>query len=321
MLAMTLKTAPELLYENSSNRPFSTILSGIETLKGELKKVLRLENEFKRRIRVRHLIFWNNNNKSPLMNKEEMPLLFAEDPIEKWKAAPNWQRLLSNKHNSREFAKKYGCRVPGRYWRGKEYQTIDFDGLPHNYVIRPTTGHSSCMVFLMQGNLNLLDGLSYSKEEILSKLSMASSQNPQLEFLFEEFLSTDKGEFKIHDDYKVYTFNGEVACIRVINRRGPSEGTYVYYDEDWNVMPSIRGKDKYSEGVYQPPPACLNEMLSFAKTLSKAYEIFVRVDLYATPLGAVFGEFAPTPYVGDGYTNAGSKFLIKLWDTHCKGLI
>jgi hypothetical protein len=51
----------------------------------------------------------------------------------------------------------------------------------------------------------------------------------------------------------------------------------------------------YPLGEVQRPPKCLSEMIEYARRLSKAYEIFCRIDFYATDKGAVFGEFTPTP--------------------------
>jgi hypothetical protein len=45
-------------------------------------------------------------------------------------------------------------------------------------------------------------------------------------------------------------------------------------------------------------------MTEAAVRFSKAYEIFCRVDFYATDKGAVFGEFTPIPAVGKGFTPA-----------------
>lgn len=292
-----------------------------KSLKHRISKALNPETEFTKRIKFRYDAFWGNDFKG---NVQRLPLMYAEEPMSAWTRADNWQRLLENKHNSREFAKMHGCRVPDLYWQGKDFKTIDFESLPHQYVIRPTVGHSARLVYLMQGNTNLLDNCTYTKEAVVAEMFSVSVQNPATEFLCEEFLTDENGTHRIPDDYKFYMFNGEVACIQVINRFGPRKegvkGTAQYYDESWNIISKLK-KSAYSEGKYQPPPKCLQEMISYAKTLSKAYRIFVRVDLYATQKGAVFGEFCPTPARGYGFTSFGSKLLITEWERHCKGMI
>ena len=39
----------------------------------------------------------------------------------------------------------------------------------------------------------------------------------------------------------------------------------------------------------------------------------MRIDLYATTRGSVFGEFTPTPQGGKGYTPAADRWLGNLW--------
>ena len=297
------------------------ITSKINFLKRKIDSVLKPEPAFTKRIKFRYTTFWGNNFQ---YNVARLPLMNAEDPISKWTAYKHWQRLLENKHNSREFAKRMGCRVPVLYWQGKDPALLDFEGLPPQYVIRPTVGHSAKSVYLMKGNLNLLDGCTYTKEDIKAEMLKFSAQNQDVVFLCEEFLADERGSYRIPDDYKFYMFNGEIACLQLINRFGPKQdgikGTVRFYDEHWQPMEIIR-KSAYAEGEYQEAPGCLPEMIRFAKTLSKEYRIFVRVDLYATQKGAVFGEFCPTPARGHGFTPFGNKLLINAWDKNCKGLI
>ena len=297
------------------------ISSKISFLKRSVGRVLNPEPEFTKRIRHRYTTFWRDDFQN---NVALLPLMHTEDPISQWKASANWQRLLENKHNSRAFAEKMNCRVPELYWQGKDPGRLDFDGLPNRYVIRPAVGHSAKSVYLMEGNINMLDGGTYSKDEIKEALQKAAAGNPNVLFLCEEFLADERGTYRIPDDYKFYMFNGELACIQVINRFGPRQegvkGTVRFYDEHWNAVKTIR-KSAYAEGQLQPAPACLPEMISYAKKLSKEYQIFVRVDLYATQKGAVFGEFCPTPARGYGFTPFGNKLLVNMWDRYCKGLI
>lgn len=271
--------------------------------------------EFSNLIKKRHKTFWSTVNAETVRNTK----MNAIDPIEKWKDVKNWQRKLSNKFNSREFAVKHSCKVPQLYWRGRNSDSIDFDILPDQYVIRPTVGHSSGLVFLMNCSVNLMDGKTYSSEQIKEILKKALNQNIKLEFLVEEFLRTEDGVYKIPDDFKLYMFNGEVAAIQVINRLGPSKGRTLCYDESWQVMENVN--TYYAKGNYQSPPKCLREMVEKAKELSKSYEIFVRIDFYATDKGAVFGEFTPTPFLGSNFTPFADRLFMDYWDKYCNDKI
>ena len=245
----------------------------------------------------------------------------SSDPIAKWKNAENWQRKLANKYNAKEFAKLHDCKVPETFWRGRDVNAINFLNLPKQYVIKPTTGHSCNLIFLFDNSINLLDKRRYSHEEILEILKTALEKNPHIEFIIEEFLKTEQGEYKIPIDYKFYMFDGMIAAIQVVERFSYTEMFSGFYDECWNEMKHLfRLKNKPLQ-VKFPQPSGLHEMIAYAKRLSKAYEIFVRVDLYATDKGTVFGEFTPTPSKGNYFTSEADKMLLAYWERFCKGKI
>jgi hypothetical protein len=276
---------------------------------------LKVPDEISTRIRTRHKKFWSD----PDAEKVRNTLMTPDDPLEKWKNGENWQRKLSNKHNSRNFALAHNCKVPKLYWSGRNVKDINFDAIPENYVIRPTIGHSSKLVFLMKKGYNLFEDKTYSTDELKEVLQKAIDQNENLHFLIEEFLKNEQGEQKILKDYKFLCFNGEVACINAIDRFSPNAGTCTFYTEQWELLKIVN--KIYPSGSYTPPPKCLNEMLAQAKHLSKSYEIFVRIDFYATNKGAVFGEFTPTPSMGNGFTSFGKKLMINYWNKYCTGMI
>jgi len=287
----------------------------VNALKFLKKRIPQNDSELTKRIRKRNKTFWEASDAKTVKNT----IMSASDPIKDWANIKHWQRKLSNKYNSREFAKMHNCQVPDLYWKGRDYKNIIWDNLPQNYVIRPTIGYSSNLVFLMSNSISLMNGKTYSKEGIEEILKSALEENSRLEFLIEEFLKTEEGLCKIPDDYKFYTFNGKIATIQVINRLGPSKGFTSCYDENWRVMKNVN--DYYTPGAYHPAPRCLSEMVQYAKELSKSYKIFVRIDFYATNKGAVFGEFTPTPFMGRYFTPYGTKLLIDHWNKFCKGKI
>ncbi|EOR95401.1 putative glycosyltransferase [Arcticibacter svalbardensis MN12-7] len=280
-----------------------------------IKKYLSNLGEVSKRIQHRHHLFWNDPNAEWIRNTP----MRADDSMEKWQDVPYWQRKLSNKYNAREFAIKHGCKVADLYWRGSDVQQINFETLPLYYVIRPTVGHSSNLVFLMHNGLNLFDDKGYSPEDIRDILRSEVDKNPDLEFLIEEFLENEEGEHAILDDYKLLCFNGVIASCHAIKRFSPSKGEGNFYDEHWNKMETLHLKYPLVDG--QKPPKCWDEIISQAKMLSKAYGIFVRIDFYATSKGAVFGEFTPTPGMGRHFSSYGKKLMIRYWDMYCKGLV
>ena len=278
-------------------------------------ELLGRNTTFSHRIKKRHTIFWSDPNAEDV----RCTIMHATDPAEKWQDVENWQRKLSNKYNSREFASKYGCKVAELYWKGRNVSCIDFNHLPDHFVIRPTIGHSLNMVFVMRKSENLMDGKTYSHDDIRQVLEKALAENDRLEFLIEEFVRTEAGDYKIPDDYKLYMFNGKIACIQVINRENNKKGYTSWYDENWNPLPNLT--TNFPDGESQPRPACFDEMVEYARRLSEAYKIFIRIDLYGTDKGAIFGEVTPTPALGKGFTPFAEKLFNKYWDQFCKGMI
>lgn len=287
---------------------------GLFTLKA-IKSFFRDSGRFPDRIRKRHRLFWSDPEAERIRNAP----MDASLPLEVWKEGPYWQRKLSNKYNAREFAKLNGCRVPDLYWKGNDLDAFDFATLPPQYVIRPSVGKCSKGVYVMNDGLNLFDQKRYTPESLKLNLKQDLADNPDLEFLFEEFVQTEDGRYVIPNDYKFLCFDGAVASVVVIDRVSPQVGYSHFYDEHWNKMNKLHyrypGKDEPQQ------PACFKEMLEQAKRLSKAYGIFIRLDFYATNKGPVFGEFTPTPGMGKNFTPHGKKLLLKYWDTYCKGLV
>lgn len=149
-------------------------------------------------------------------------------------------------------------------------------------------------------------------------MKSSAAKRPEHCLMVEELLSTESQELKLHFDYKCFTFNGEIACIQEI-KRDPKQTTVVFYDKGWNRIPPL--SYNFPEGEPNEPPACLEEILNDAVTISNVFKNFVRLDFYATPKGSVFGEFTPTPATGLYFNGRGSKLLNSYWEKYCPGMI
>ena len=60
-------------------------------------------------------------------------------------------------------------------------------------------------------------------------------------------------------------------------------------------------------------PDCWEEMIEAVQTIGKAVGIYMRIDMFATDRGAVFGEFTPTPHGGKGYSKHVDEYLAGFW--------
>jgi len=91
--------------------------------------------------------------------------------------------------------------------------------------------------------------------------------------------------------YKLYAFNGHVACVHVYSGRFTSKfGSALYLPDKWT---RVKGAEFDLPGKVAKPKS-LNKMIKWAKRLSVGIP-FVRVDFYDTQKGAVFGECATYP--------------------------
>ena len=60
-------------------------------------------------------------------------------------------------------------------------------------------------------------------------------------------------------------------------------------------------------------PDCWDDMLEDVRNLGRSLGCFMRIDMFATDKGPVFGEFTPTPEGGKGYTEWADKYLATFW--------
>jgi hypothetical protein len=270
------------------------------------------------RIRKRRQIFWNTPRFS-LHGKQRCLLTYLdrEDPLEKWRCCPLWQRKLSNKWNAREFVQRMGGRVPELYWVGRQARNIPFSDLPEHYVIKPVVGHSGKGIFVMSRGVNLLDGKRYSSDQLAAAVGAGQGRWSRRRILVESLVQSGKGKNELPMDYKCYTFGDKVAAISCLDRTG-RKLTGMDFTESWEPLQALYPPNLVRAAEQPiPPPECLDEILQQAKKLGRAYGSFIRVDFYATPEGAVFGEFASTPTNGNGFTRFADEYLETFWRDYC----
>jgi hypothetical protein len=274
---------------------------------------------FSERVKWRHHVYWRRRWLT-LHPKVVCQLTYRtrDDSFEKWHCCRLWQRNLTNKWNSREFAQKLGCPVPELYWVGTRLDQIPFDRLPDRYVMRAVVGTDRKAVLVLDRGTNLLNGKRYDREMIRNAMHPHVGRVPARRLLIEEFIPAEAAvRAMLPRDYKLYMFAGHVGAILVIERR--PEAFYLAVDEAWRPIPLL----DHGAPIEEPPepPACLDQMIAIAQSLGRAYGSFVRVDVYAGPNGAVFGELTGTPAEGRGFSEFADRYLRDLWDTHCPGTL
>ncbi|MDT0686861.1 ATP-grasp fold amidoligase family protein [Autumnicola psychrophila] len=276
------------------------------------------KTEFERRIWKRQQLFFGSDLKKELSDFR----FYRNDDFETWKNSTIWQHRLENKLNAKEFALKAGAKVAKKIWSGckEDFQKLDLLTLPENFIIKPVRGEASKDVFLIRGGYNLFDKKKYSISDLEKAVHDLFMVKRISEIVIEEFLPNESGEILVPNDYRFYTFNGNILFIQLDKRKSFEKEQVSFYDENWNLIKEKVVIDAVTNKS-DDAPACLSEMVIQAKKLSKHYKIFGRIDFYATQKGAVFGEFTPTPRRGKSLTKFGNKKLIDAWNTYCTGMI
>ncbi len=234
-------------------------------------------------------------------------------PDAAWRCCAYWQRALSHKFNSREFATRLDVRVPDLYWYGWRMDQIPWASLPRQFVVRPSFGPFTRGVHVFDGEREVLRDRALSKAALQALVRKEQGPVVRRPLLIEEFVRTEDGRHVHPVEYKFYAFGGDIAAIHVIDRVCVPGGRYWFFTPEWTPQ-DVRLNTLRTLAEWPiDPPACYPEMRAAARRIGRAYETFVRIDFHASDKGAVFNEFAPTPHLGRGYTDDGQRFLGEWW--------
>ena len=276
---------------------------------------------FSERLQRRNRLWWGKPNKwrncesyHRLFHRlrENHTLLRADAADQRWHCCELWQRLLSNTWNARAFAQRCGVRVPALYWSGRRPGTLPMETLPDYFVIRPIWGTSTRGTHVFARDRDLLDGTPFTKATLRTHLVRSAGRVVRFPIMAEEFVKPEVGHYELPTEYKCYMFGAMLAGIHVAKRLSRDEARIAFYTADWKLFDDPM-HTHYPSGARFDPPRCLRELVECARTLGRAYGTFVRVDLYATDKGCVFGEFSSIPADGREFTPFADRYLGEQW--------
>jgi hypothetical protein len=172
-------------------------------------------------------------------------------------------------------------------------------GAPHRFALKPDSGHSAMGFhrFVREGDSfrEAPSGRRHTPVSIarLLRREMAGTERAD-SWLVEELLLPVDGSEQGLDDLKFYCFGGTAEVIlHKWPAPGPRGTQRNWYDRDWNPM--VASTRRGNDG---PPRAPVHgtQVLALAEAAaaSLCYP-FIRIDLYDTSRGIVFGEFTPGP--------------------------
>ena len=192
------------------------------------------------------------------------------------------------------------------YGAWERAEEIDWESLPSSFVLKSNNASGTVMIVSEKSDLDI-----ETTTNCLNDWLKKSPSGETTEFHYkgikpciiaERLLEPSEDEKKFSTsiiDYKCWCFNGKIDSIwTCINRN--KEGTEVaLFSPDWVYRPeaSVFNYHYREQKHLVPRPACLDEMIRIAETLSEPFPV-VRVDLYVVGERVYFGELTFTSLGG-----------------------
>lgn len=253
------------------------------------------------------------------------PLFSArvKDRLHRWRTLkqPNAYAAIASKLGGAEYMQSLGHEVPKLYGTYDSLANIPpFEDLPSSFVVKPMTGWKSTGVFLMRDGYEAFRKRHLSRKELI-EMARASAggrqKQPNGTWIVEELLLNHDGSGEPAWDFKFYCFGPKVVVIQIVRRTGrkASETRHWFRDPDWRPLPFQLSWDRPSSHAPLARPDCLDDMLRIVSDVGARLNIFLRIDMYATDRGPVFGEFTAYPNMGNGLTPRGDAWLGSHWKT------
>lgn len=213
---------------------------------------------------------------------------------------------LHNKSKATEFVNMIGGPTSRVLRRFAKPEDIDLMGLSDDFVLKPVFSSSSFGVMVLEksaggGYHDHLRHRDLTVEEIRAEQAELVQRHPKAthEWIVEEKVHDASGA-TVPDDFKFFTFQGRVGLVHRTIRNQP-RNQHAYFDGDFQPLDEQEGQLIWThpdlvERVQTDPPENYREMLNLVQRISVAVPSpFVRVDMYNTPNGPIFGEFTLVP--------------------------
>lgn len=258
------------------------------------------------KLKFKHILGAELNLDRPLTFNEKLQWLKLYD------RNPLYTQLV-DKYKIREYIAKtigeqYLIPLLGVY---NHFEDIDFKKLPNQFVLKPN--HTSGNIYICEDKTQII--FEDLKKEINLWLKRNyfwvhrewPYKNIKPRIICEKYLVDEYG--KDLKDYKIMCFNGEPKIIQVMSERNNGRFLVNHFDLDWNEL-NIPRKSILRNPNIPKKPKDLKDMIEISKVLSKDIP-FVRVDLYKTTYGLLFGEMTFFPVSGfmDFKKKKDDKFL------------
>lgn len=202
----------------------------------------------------------------------------------------------TDKYTVREYIKDCGCGeiLNELYGVWKSPKEINWDTLPRSFVLK--CNHASGFNIICKDKETLdVDACSKQLGKWLRRDFWRYSSELQYRSIPKRIICEKLlGNNGAPADYKFYCFHGKPVCVLACCQREKGWPRFYFFDCDWNLMRLTKDGKKEKPDFTLPRPVHFSEMVEYARRLSAPFP-FVRVDLYDTEDGVVFGELTFTP--------------------------
>lgn len=211
-----------------------------------------------------------------------------------------WLKLYDRNPLYTKLVDKYAVREYVKEKLGEEYLIplvggpwlnsveINFDNLPERFVLKCTHDSGSAIVCKNKADFNIRKARKKLDRALRTNYYYGHREwpykNVKPQIIAEKFLGD--GE-RIPDDYKFFTFGGEIDCVMVCKDRDRGHPWFYFYSMDWErkkyQLPELEKEDEIDR------PKDLDKMAEVVKKLAKEFR-HVRIDLYYENEKIYFGE-------------------------------
>lgn len=217
--------------------------------------------------------------------------------------------LLVDKYEAKEIVRKrigdeYIIPTLGVY---DSFDTIDFDKLPNQFVLKTTHDSGGVVVCPDKTKLDRKAARRKIEKSLRHNYFYEHREYPykhiKPRIIAEQYMVDESGtELK---DYKFFCFDGIPKMLLIVSGRGDDQ-RQDFYDMDFNLLP-VHRREHPNSGIIRNKPIGYEKMTDLAQQLSMGMP-HVRVDLYDVNGEIYFGEL--TFYSGSGNV----PFVPEEWD-------
>lgn len=229
-------------------------------------------------------------------------------------------RRLLDKQFSYQLAQSHRVSTPQVFGVWDEPSAITWENLPESFVLKTNRGSTSQGVFpcRRRDDQFLVGGADepLSATDLVHRIEhVRETSRVEYPVFAEEWLRTDTiAPPDVPEDIKLYSFFGHVGMIMI--RSVPKHGAKYsvrYLTREGEDLGDISPDRRISDQI--PAPDDLEGLVAAAERLSAAVRSpFIRVDLYETTRGVVFGELTPLPGGRQYFTDGIDEQLGRLWE-------